>query len=263
MPTVWTPSLVEELVGGVEQPVAGGASVEGLGRPWLDFTRQIGLVCECSRQTCLFNRSPACRNPTANLTVSSPHPVPRRHRALLSRRLSDRRGVRAAGVDPGGVPRGLERHDAAVRRLPGGVGLLADHRDGGLRRLRHRRARRAADRRIAVRPRRPPARAARRDRRPGRGHAGVRDGRRRHVAARRARRPGPARPAPPSARSAPACSISTAPRARSPTASRRCSASAAGALVASLLVQYLPDPTQPRLPGAVRDLRRPGGRRRA
>ena len=87
-------------------------------------------------------------NPTANLTAAARLPFRTCTRLAPA---PDRRGVRAAGVDPGGVPRRLERPDAAVRRLPGGVGLLADHRDGGLRRLRHRRAGRAADRRIAVR----------------------------------------------------------------------------------------------------------------
>ena len=155
------------------------------------------------------------------------------------------------------------RTDPAVRGLPAGMGLLADHHDDGVRRVRARGAGRAADGRAAVRPRRPPAGAARRDRRPGRRHGGLRPRRR---GAASCWSPGscracpPARPSPPSA---PRCSTSTGRAAPSRTPSRPASARRPARCCPALVVQFLPAPTHLIYLVLLAVLRRPGGRRRA
>ena len=93
---------------------------------------------------------------------------------------ASRNVVLGAGGDPRGAALRLQRALAALRRLPGRVGLFLDHAHQRLRRLRDRAAGGAAGVRLDLRPHRPPPdpdrRAGARDRRacsPSRGADGV------------------------------------------------------------------------------------------
>ena len=132
--------------------------------------------------------SPAPMAPVASVTTApsaqhsdrnSGEPIPSRPAGgggPAVRGSTDRRAL-PAGVDHTLLSCGVQRAYPALRRLPGALGVLADHDDGRLRGVRGSRARGAVGRRLTLRPRRPPAGVDRGDRRPDRG-----DGRLQHGA---------------------------------------------------------------------------------
>ena len=134
------PLLIEELVGA--RPAAARAPSPATCRrsTWLDYTRPVCLSSRQLDRPVCFNiegepmpmSTPATSPPCSPRHARPPSRAPRRPGVFRSSRQTGR--VLPPGVDHRVLPGRLERPDAALRALPGRLGLLADHHHRRLRR---------------------------------------------------------------------------------------------------------------------------------